>query len=562
LGYTYFYLKNYELAIQYWEKLLTDFPGWPEKNEIFYWLAEASLSKQDYRKGARFVDQLQGDATLYPKGLNSLGWHHFQRREWKEANQYFLKILSEFPSYQTTPSLFLMVGECYLNQNDYQKAKSYLMRLASMAEGNVDKEKAIYLLGWVAYREERFDGAIRQFETLLGSNPLSPYAGESRYWIGWSYFRKKEFPKAIEEFQRLTQQYAESPFVPSALLKIGDGHYSLKRYAQATHSYLQVVKAYPKSKEAPEADFGILLCLLQEKKYDSFVSRVETFVKRYPQHALASQALMQLGNYYQQERMKEKAVKAYRELIGLYPYSEWAEEAQFRIALLFMQERRWAEAIEEMDKVIHHFPKGHLFVEAHVELGGLYLLLKDYPKAIERYEWVMKNHPRHSSAKKAYLGTEEGYRSLGKMDQAEKILKELVGSFSQEDIQFEGQLRLGTLYLSQKKFGEAVAALSVAIRSPEERVASEAQFKLGEAYMDAGNRESALIQFSKVVYLYPHYPDMMEEALLKLGALYMEEKKVSEARQVYRKLLERSKREDRREVAKKMLDQMDKGNIR
>jgi TolA-binding protein len=215
-----------------------------------------------------------------------------------------------------------------------------------------------------------------------------------------------------------------------------------------------------------------------------------------------------------------------------------------------------------MDKVIHHFPKGHLFVEAHVELGGLYLLLKDYPKAIERYEWVMKNHPRHSSAKKAYLGTEEGYRSLGKMDQAEKILKELVGSFSQEDIQFEGQLRLGTLYLSQKKFGEAVAALSVAIRSPEERVASEAQFKLGEAYMDAGNRESALIQFSKVVYLYPHHPDMMEEALLKLGALYMEEKKVSEARQVYRKLLERSKREDRREVAKKMLDQMDKGNIR
>src|SRR4030067_3791650 len=174
----------------------------------------------------------------------------------------------------------------------------------------------------------------------------------------------------------------------------------------------------------------------------------------------------------------------------------------------------------------------------------------------------MKNHPRHPSAKKAYLGMDEGYRSLGKMDQAEKILKELVGSFSQEDIQFEGQLRLGTLYLSQKRYAEAVAALSVAIRSPEERAASEAQFKLGEAYMDAGNRESALIQFSKVVYLYHHHPDMMKEALIKLGALYIEEKKVSEARQVYRKLLERSKREDRREVAKKMLDQMDKGNIR
>jgi TolA-binding protein len=121
---------------------------------------------------------------------------------------------------------------------------------------------------------------------------------------------------------------------------------------------------------------------------------------------------------------------------------------------------------------------------------------------------------------------------------------------------------LGILYLAQKKSGEAIAVLSTAIQSPEERVASQAQFRLGEAYLEAGNKESALLQFSKVIYLYPHLTDMMEEALLKLGDLYIEEKKFSEARQVYNKLLERCKSEDRRETAKKMLDQMDKGNIR
>ncbi len=215
-----------------------------------------------------------------------------------------------------------------------------------------------------------------------------------------------------------------------------------------------------------------------------------------------------------------------------------------------------------MDKVIGHSPKGRLFVEAHIEQGSLYLLLKDYPKAIERYEWVIKNHPQHPLAKRAHLGMEEGYRGLGKMDQAEKILKELVSGFPQDDIQFEGQLRLGILYLAQRKFGEAVAALSVAVRSPEEPVASQAQFKMGEVYLEAGNRESALVQFSRVVYLYPHHTDLMEEALLKLGALYMEEKKIPEARQVYQKLLDKSKRQDRKEMARKMLNQMDKGSIR
>ncbi|MGZ3591612.1 MAG: tetratricopeptide repeat protein, partial [Thermodesulfobacteriota bacterium] len=561
-GYSHFYLKSYEMAIQYWERLLANFPHLSETNEILYWLAEASLSKQDYRKGVGYVDKLRGDPNLYPKGLNSLGWYHFQRREWQEANQYFLKILTEFPQYQTTPSLFLLVGECYLNQNDYEKAKGYLTRSTSAAEQTGDKGKASYLLGWVAYREERFDEAIAQFQTLLESDPLSPRGDESQYWIAWSYFRKKEFQKAGEEFQRLVKKYPESPYVPSALLKMGDAYYNLKRYAQASNSYFDVARAYPKSKEAPEADFGILLCLVQEKKFDTFASRVEAFLKKYPQHSLSGQALMQLGDYYQQERMKEKAIKTYRELVGLYPTSEWAEEAQFRIALLFIQERRWAEAVEEMDKVIRHYPKGHLFVEAHVELGGLHLLLKDYPKALERYEWVIKNHPQHPLAKKVYLGMEEGYLGSGKMDLAEKILKELIGSFPQDDIQFEGQLRLGTLYLLQKKFGEAVAALSVASRSPDERVAGQAQFKLGEVYLEAGNRESAVVQFSKVIYLYPHHSDIMEEALLKLGALYAEEKKISEAKQVYRKLLEKSKREDRREIAKKMLDQMERGGIR
>jgi outer membrane protein assembly factor BamD (BamD/ComL family) len=59
-----------------------------------------------------------------------------------------------------------MVAECFLNQNDYQQAKIYLMRLARTAEQNQDNEKASYLLGWIAYREEQFDEAVGHFQRL------------------------------------------------------------------------------------------------------------------------------------------------------------------------------------------------------------------------------------------------------------------------------------------------------------------------------------------------------------------------------------------------------------
>jgi TolA-binding protein len=330
----------------------------------------------------------------------------------------------------------------------------------------------------------------------------------------------------------------------------------MKRYSQAIQAYSQVVREYSKSQEAPEADFGMLLSLLQEKKYESFVSRVDAFMKRYPQHPLAAQALIQLGDFYQQSRMTEKAVNTYRELIQLHPNSEGAEEAQFRIALLLKQEKRWAESIEELEKFIRLYPKSHLFIDAHVEVGDLCLLLKEYSKAIERYEWVIQNHPQHLMVKRAYLGIEEGYRNSGKTEQALKIVKEMIGKFPQDDIGYEGQLRLGLLFLKQKKFGDAIPALSTALKSHDEGVASQAQFKLGEAYLGVENKELALLQFSRVVYLYPHRSEVMEEALLKLGALYMEEKKFAEAQQVYKKLLQKSKRADRREVAKRMLDRI------
>ena len=142
------------------------------------------------------------------------------------------------------------------------------------------------------------------------------------------------------------------------------------------------------------------------------------------------------------------------------------------------------------------------------------------------------------------------------------MLKEFVGKFPKDELGFEGYLRLGRITLGQKRFGEAISAFSTALQSREERVASEAQFRLGEAYLGAENKELALLQFAKVVYLYPHVPELFEESLMKLGPLYLDEGKTTEARQIYRKLLEKTKREDRREMAQRMLTQMDKGTAR
>ena len=184
--------------------------------------------------------------------------------------------------------------------------------------------------------------------------------------------------------------------------------------------------------------------------------------------------------------------------------------------------------------------------------------MKAPSKAIERFEKVLQQFPQSPAAKRAYLGMERSYQASGDSRQAERVLKDLLQKFGKEDIRFEGYLRLGRTYLSQKRFGDAASAFSNAAQSPDERIASEAQFSLAEAHLGMGNREAAILQFSKVIYLYPNRGDLLEESLVRVGALYLEEGKFSEARRVYQKLLETTKREDRRETAKRMLKQIER----
>jgi hypothetical protein len=141
------------------------------------------------------------------------------------------------------------------------------------------------------YREERFDEAIRQFRTLLESNPLSPYGDESRYWIGCGLISGKKNSMRPLKNSSLARVPAK-PLCAFPLLKIGDGYYNLKRYAKRPILFPR--RELIPNPRSPEADYGILLCLLQERKYDSFISQVETF-ETISQHALAAQALMQLG---------------------------------------------------------------------------------------------------------------------------------------------------------------------------------------------------------------------------------------------------------------------------
>jgi len=120
--------------------------------------AETGLPKRSGICGA--IERRSGSLS---ERVEQPGMVLFSEGNVERSQSLFSELLEEFPQYRTTPSLSLMVGQCYLNQNEYSQAKTYLRRLAALNEENKDREKATYLLDGLPLR--RSD--LMRRETIL-----------------------------------------------------------------------------------------------------------------------------------------------------------------------------------------------------------------------------------------------------------------------------------------------------------------------------------------------------------------------------------------------------------
>jgi len=114
-------------AIQYWSRLLGDFPNVEEERMTsYYWLTEGfSFEKAGPPESEGIPRPFERGSRVIPEGAERAGWFHFQKGNWKEASHHFLALLQEASGVK--PGLPLPLrswwGQCYLNQGDYRRAR-------------------------------------------------------------------------------------------------------------------------------------------------------------------------------------------------------------------------------------------------------------------------------------------------------------------------------------------------------------------------------------------------------------------------------------------------------
>lgn len=88
-----------------------------------------------------------------------------------------------------------------------------------------------------------------------------------------------------------------------------------------------------------------------------------------------------------------------------------------------------------------------------------------------------------------------------------------------------------------EQYEQAIPQFGLAAVGTNTTIAAEAQFRIGECYAKLNERDKAIVDYMKVVYLYPDQQYWVSNAQFKAAGIYEEIGKEGEAMSLYQKII-------------------------
>ena len=130
-----------------------------------------------------------------------------------------------------------------------------LPNLAGGQETHLEDESevhAIYRTGRDAYRERRYDDAVKLFDKILNMAPYSEWADNAQYWKGECYYGMGKYGQGLIEFAKIFA-FPRTEKADDAQLKIARCHLALGDTQKAIEAFRKLLEEYPDSEYAATA---------------------------------------------------------------------------------------------------------------------------------------------------------------------------------------------------------------------------------------------------------------------------------------------------------------------
>lgn len=358
----------------------------PEKN-----VAPPPEPRIDFSKSIALYQRLLNDFPSYK--LNDASWYLLgycqeKQEDFEKARGSYEQLIARYPTSKFTTEAWVRIGEYYFDAYDVPDA---LPRAAEAYEHAVADtkhplfDKALYKLGWVYYRMDRFDDAVGRFLGLVDFYEEQAKAkgeeevggdlrNEALQYTAISFVDEKwgSLAKAQETFARLGGRRYEG----EVYRRMADVYFDQTKHPEAIEAYRLVLQKDPLNKDAPKIQQRIVQAYERDRRLEEAFGEssklANMFVPGTPWHEkwkrdpeviqaageLAEKSLYSTAIYHHQQALVykqegkfdqaktafETAAKAYDGYLQRFPRSKNAYEMEFYLADCLYNSFQFAEA--------------------------------------------------------------------------------------------------------------------------------------------------------------------------------------------------------------------------
>ena len=419
-----------------------------------------------------------------------------------------------------------------------------------------------YLKGRALHLSEKYDDAIKRFDTIKKEFPKSVWTRRAQFAMAISYARKGDY-RAAELIYRREADYLLSTDrkqqIADLYLEFADTYFKPVKieakpdYKKALNFYNRALAVGPEESRRIEVEMLVAQCYQNLKNFKQAALLYKKFIKDHPKTSQLVEAKYRLGESQLKLNQHTPARRTWRDMLAAHPddKSPRIAEAAFNISLTYRLPRptndedlslgvaaldafvkrfgdhklasvallrvgesfvfrgRYDDAAKRLAKLLSEkrYADRDEIAAARNLLGSSLLLQKKFSEALAVWREYLSKHPTHKSwsdVQRSIVNTQytmaAEQRRAKKYSAARKLWDQFLTNFPLDGRARSIWFEFGQMHYDQKKWDEATADWQRLIsKYPNTAEASRAQFMIGVIAEDKRFKlEDALKQYRKV----------------------------------------------------------------
>jgi tetratricopeptide (TPR) repeat protein len=520
--------------------------------------------KPDMAKAAfdEFQKDYGADKLGEPFGL-AIGDLYMRKSKFEEAKAVLEKALEDYPESTLKPSTQMRLAQALDALGKPDEAKKLIdeaLKSKDLREQAGDEVN--YALGRILKGTQQFDEAIKTFGKISSSFEL---IDDVKLQIALCHRGKgktepKEMDKAIGLLEDFVKDFqGKSDRIPYALFQIGQCYEEKDDIDKAVKAYGELVNKHSGDKFGPLAQYQIAIVWYNKQNWTNMVTEFERLIQKFPKDPLVCDAHFWIGYKFQNEKNWPKAVEQFDIVVKDCHDNPIAPDALYRIGNSWQtaalstgnykaQDEKgkaaWrenaAKSIAAFEKLLTEYPNA---TQVDTALEGLTQLeLSKVVSEIEKPSDVDAYFNRLSSqfasdqvlAAKVLFCLASVYYKINKPEEAIATFRKAFEGAGDIRLAADYYDQYGELLVATKKFDEGIDVylkMEAQYKDDQQNLA-HAVWGLGNAYLQAGLYEKAIVEFDRLIKDFPWHKHAADAQFGK-GLVLESQGKCDEAIKIY-----------------------------